>query len=94
MQNLISAVCRSKVEDGKGFPTTFKRWEEKEPTMEDVMEALRNAEQSTLYVLSKYGISCCSVKFYGSLEAAAKAVKDEALTAVNAQHPKWWRLVL
>ena len=93
MQNLISAVCRSKVEDGKGFSTTFKRWES-EPTMEDVMEALRNAEQNTLYVLSKYGISCCSVKFYGSLEEAAKAVKDEALTAVNSQHPKWWRLVL
>ena len=93
MQKLISAVCRNKVEDEKGFPTTFKKWE-KEPTVEEFIEALRSAEQSTLYVLSKYGISCCSVKFYGSPEAAAKAVKDEALTAVDAHHPRWWRLVL
>ena len=92
MQNLISAVCRNKF-DEKGFPTTFKKWE-KEPTMEDVMEAMQSAKQNTLYVLSKYGISCCSVKFYGSLEAAAKAVKDEALTAVDVRHPRWWRLVL
>lgn len=92
MQKLISAVIRNKVEDGKGFPTIFKTWE-REPTVEEVMKAIQS-ERGTLYVLSKYGISCCSVKFYGSLEAAARAVKEEAMTAISERHPRWWLLVL
>ena len=92
MQKIISAVLRNKVEDEKGIPTIFKRWE-REPTVEEVMKAIQS-ERGTLYVLSKYGISCCSVKFYGSLEGAARAVKEEAMTAVSEKHPKWWLLVL
>jgi len=93
MQKIISAVIRNKVEDEKGFPTIFKKWE-REPTVEEVMEAIQSDEHGTLYVLSKYGISCCSAKFYGSLEAAARAVKEEAMTAISEKHPKWWLLVL
>ena len=93
MQETISAVLRNKVEDEKGFPTIFKKWE-REPTVEEVMEAIQSAKHGTLYVLSKYGISCCSAKFYGSLAEAARAVKEEAMTATSERHPRWWRLVL
>ena len=90
MQEVISAVCRDKA---KGIQTTFKNWLV-QPTTEEVIQALESDPHLELYVFGRGGISCCSAKFYGSLEAAARAVKEEAMTAVSEKHPKWWLLVL
>jgi len=90
MQEVISAVCREKA---KGIQTTFKNWLD-EPTAEEIIQALKQDPDLELYVFGRYGISCCSVRFYGSLERAARAVKEEAMTAISERHPRWWLLVL